>query len=175
MKEDAFQEAVFKAIFGRRSVRKYLDKPPEKKKIYKILEAGIWAPSGHNNQPWRFVIIWSKEVKEKLAELTTSSYIIKQTPVLIAVFLDKRDMYHQVKDHQSAGACIENMLLSAYALGLGSCWLGEILKNEDKVKEILGLEKDRYELCAVVTIGYPDDKSKRAGRYPLEHFLLKEI
>lgn len=175
MKEEAFQEAVFKAIFGRRSIRKYLDKPPEKEKIYKILEAGIWAPSGHNNQPWRFVVIWSKEIKEKLAELTTSAYIIKQAPVLIAVFLDKRDMYHQIKDHQSAGACIENMLLSAYALGLGSCWLGEILKNEDKVKEILGLEKNRYELCAVVALGYPDDKSKRVGRYPLEHFLLKEI
>jgi len=175
MKETQFQEAVFKAIFERRSIRKYLDKIPEREKIFKIIEAGIWAPSGMNNQPWRFVIIWSEEMKEKIAELTKYKALVKNAPVLVGVFLDKNAMYHQIKDHQSAGACIQNMLLSAYALGLGTCWIGEILKNEDKVKEVLGLPKDKYEMCALISIGYPDDKSERAGRYPLEHFIIKEF
>ncbi|MCU4138775.1 MAG: Nitroreductase [Thermodesulfobacteria bacterium] len=175
MEEKQFQEAVFKAILGRRSIRKYQDKIPEKEKILKIIEAGIWAPSGLNNQPWRFVIIWSEETKKRLSELTKYKEIVKKAPVLIGVFLEKSKMYHQIKDHQSAGACIQNMLLSAYALGLGTCWLGEILKNEDKVKDVLGLPKDEYEMCALIAIGYPDDKSERAGRYPLEHFLIKEL
>lgn len=175
MEEKQFQEAVFKAIFERRSIRRYLEKIPDREKILKIIEAGIWAPSGLNNQPWRFVIIWSEEVKKKISELTKYKEIVKNAPVLIGVFLHKDTMYHQIKDHQSAGACIQNMLLSAYALGLGTCWLGEILRNEDKVKEVLGLPKEEYEMCALISVGYPDDKSKRAGRYPLEHFIVKEL
>ncbi|MCD6489960.1 MAG: nitroreductase [Thermodesulfobacterium sp.] len=175
MKEKQFQEAVFKAIFNRRSIRRYQNKIPEREKIFKILEAGIWAPSGLNNQPWRFVIIWSKETKKRLSELTRYKEIVKNAPVLIGVFLKKSQMYHQIKDHQSAGACIQNMLLSAFALGLGTCWLGEILKNEDKVKDVLELPKDEYEMCALIAVGYPDDKSKRADRYPLKHFIVKEI
>ncbi len=176
MEEKQFQEAIFKALLGRRSIRKYLKNIPEREKIIKILEAGIWAPSGHNNQPWRFVIIWSEEIKKRLSELVKySKELIKSAPVLIGVFLSKNAMYDQIKDHQSAGACIQNILLSAYAFGLGTCWIGEILKNEDKVKEVLGLPKEEYEMCALISVGYPDDKSKRAGRYPLEHFIIKEL
>ncbi|WP_038054901.1 nitroreductase family protein [Thermodesulfobacterium hydrogeniphilum] len=175
MEREQSQEAVFKIILGRRSIRKYENKIPEKEKILKILEAGIWAPSGLNNQPWRFVIVWSKEIKEKLAELTKYHEIVKNAPVLIGVFLNKDAMYHQIKDHQSAGACIQNMLLAAYALGLGTCWLGEILKNESKVKEVLGLPQEKYEMCALIAIGYPKDQRERSERYTLKHFLIKEV
>ncbi|AIH04252.1 MAG: Nitroreductase [Thermodesulfobacterium sp. 37_54] len=175
MEKDKLKEAVFKAIFDRRSIRKYLDQKPDKKLIYKLLEAGIWAPSGLNNQPWRFVIVWSEEIKQKLAALTRYHEIIKKAPVLIGVFLDKDRMYHQIKDHQSAGACIQNILLAAHASGLGACWLGEILKNEEKVKEVLSLPKEKYELAAFIALGYPDDQSKRTSRQPLENFIIKEI
>ncbi|WP_038062840.1 nitroreductase family protein, partial [Thermodesulfobacterium commune] len=80
MEKDKLKEAVFKAIFDRRSIRKYLDQKPDKKLIYKLLEAGIWAPSGLNNQPWRFVIVWSEEIKQKLAALTRYHEIIKKAP-----------------------------------------------------------------------------------------------
>ncbi|MCS7199190.1 MAG: nitroreductase [Caldimicrobium sp.] len=166
---------VFKAIEGRRSIRNFLPQKPERELILKILQAGIWAPSGYNNQPWRFVVIYNDEVKEKLSKLTIYSGLVKRAPVLIGVFLDKRAMYHQIKDHQSAGACLQNMMLIAHSLGLGTCWLGEILKNEAKVLEILELPSEEYELCAFLAVGYPNDKSKRAGRNPLHTFILKEL
>ncbi|MCS7279486.1 MAG: nitroreductase family protein [Thermodesulfobacteriaceae bacterium] len=175
MKKDPLEEVVFKNILERRSIRRFKEVSPEKEKILKILEAGIWAPSGMNNQPWRFVIIWSKEIKQKLSELTKYKHLILEAPVLIGVFLDKDKMYHQIKDHQSAGACIQNILLSAHALGLGTCWIGEILKNEEKVKEVLELPSSKYELCAIVAVGYPDDPSERAQRAPLKNFILKEF
>lgn len=175
MKENLSEEVVFKTIFERRSIRKFKGKLPEKEKILKILEAGIWAPSGLNNQPWRFVIIYSEEKKQKLAELTKYKHLILGAPVLIGVFLDKDRMYHQIKDHQSAGACIQNILLSSYALGLGTCWIGEILKNEEKVKEVLELSPSKYELCALIALGYPDDPSERSKRAPLKDFILKEF
>ncbi len=167
--------SVTEAIFGRRSIRRFLPERPKKEDILRVIEAGIWAPSGHNNQPWRFVIIWDDEVKERLSKLTIYGAMLRRAPVLIGVFLEKSAMYHQIKDHQSAGACLQNMMLMAYALGLGTCWLGEILKNEDKVKEVLGLPPSGYEMVALLALGYPDDKSKRTGRFPLESFVLKEL
>ncbi len=169
-------EEALNLIKKRRSVRKYVqEKVPPDEYILKIIEAGIWAPSGLNNQPWRFVIVKESKVKNELAKLTRYSKIIEGAPLLIAVFLDKERMYHQIKDHQSAGACLQNMMLMATALGLGTCWLGEILKNEDKVKEVLGLDKEKYELCAILSIGYPADNTPRKGRNPLESFILKTI
>ncbi len=110
-----------------------------------------------------------------MAKLTIYGHLVRKAPVLIGVFLDKKSMYHQIKDHQSAGACLQNMMLCAYSLGLGTCWLGEILKNEKEVKELLGLTPSEYEMVALLAIGYPNDKSKRTGRKPLSEFLLKEI
>ncbi|RUM89384.1 MAG: nitroreductase family protein [Thermodesulfatator sp.] len=165
---------VLEAIYSRRSVREYTPEIPPREVILEILRAGIWAPSGLNNQPWRFVIVWNPGVKEKLAQLTRYGEIIRRAPVVISVFLDKAVMYHQIKDHQSAGACLQNILLAAHALGLGGVWLGEILKNADRVREVLELPEG-LELAAVVALGYPHDRRKRAGRKPLETFILKEI
>ncbi len=168
-------DVVLDTIKERRSIRKYQSKSIPEEVILKVLEAGIWAPSGLNNQPWRFVLVRNSQVKKRLAALTKYSHIIEAADVLIVVFLHKPNMYHKIKDHQSAGACIQNMLLAAHSLGLGSCWLGEILKNEEKVKEVLELPSEEYELCAVVSLGYPNDDSPRKGRHPLDHFVLKSL
>lgn len=82
--------SVIKVIFERRSIRKYLPQIPKREEILKIIEAGIWAPSGHNNQPWRFVIIWSEEIKERLSKLTIYSQLVKRAPVLIGLFFRKK-------------------------------------------------------------------------------------
>ncbi len=167
-------EEALNLIKSRRSVRRYVQgKVPPEEYILKILEAGIWAPSGLNNQPWRFVVVKNPEIKSALAGLTRYGRIIEEAPILIAVFLDRDKMYHQIKDHQSAGACLQNMMLMATALGLGTCWLGEILKNEEKVKEVLGLEKEKYELCAILALGYPADNTPKKGRNPLKSFIIK--
>jgi len=166
-------ELILNIIKNRRSIRKYQKKSIPDDVIFKILETAIWAPSGLNNQPWRFVIIKNNEVKKKLAKLTKYSHIIEGADLLIVVLLHKPTMYHQIKDHQSAGACIQNILLAAHSLGLGACWLGEILKNENEVKRIIELPIEEYELCAVISLGYPNDNSPRKGRYPLDHFIIK--
>ncbi len=173
-KERPLENPVLEAIYSRRSVREYTPEIPPRELIREVIKAGIWAPSGLNNQPWRFVIVWDPEIRRRLAELTRYGTIIRQAPVVIAVFLDQKVMYHQLKDHQSAGACLQNMLLAAHALGLGGVWLGEILKNADQVRQVLELPEG-LELAAVVALGYPNDRRPRKGRKPLESFILKEI
>ncbi len=165
---------VLEAIYSRRSVREFTEEPVPRDLVLEIIRAGTWAPSGLNNQPWRFAIVWDREKREALAELTRYGQIIRQAPVVIAVFVDKEAMYHEVKDHQAMGACLQNMLLAIHALGLGGVWLGEILKNADKVRTLLELPEN-LDLMAVVALGHPKHRRQTSSRKPLEDVILKEF
>ncbi|MGW8286698.1 MAG: nitroreductase family protein [Desulfobulbales bacterium] len=165
---------VLEAIYRRRSIREFTDREIAIEKFLEIVQAGIWAPSGLNNQPWRFVIIKNPEVKEQLAQQTHYGHIVQGANGLIAVYLSKEEMYDAVKDHQSAGACIQNMLLAAEALGLGAVWLGQILKNKNAVNVILGLD-DNFDLMAVIALGYPKHHNQKSRRKELSELLLKQI
>jgi len=161
---------TIEAIKTRRSIRKYGDADVEKEKIDLILDSCRWAPSGHNNQPWRFIVIRDKKVIEEVAKCTIYGKILRSAKVLIAVFLDSSAMYDKKKDTLAMGACIQNMLLAANSLGLGACWQGEILNQKDIVNKILGAP-DTLELMAVVTLGYPVEKvgSIRKGVAEIAH------
>lgn len=165
---------ILEAIYGRRSIREYTAEPIDNKIISEILRAGSWAPSGHNNQPWRFVVVRDSRIKNQIAKQTIYSRTIDTAPVIIAVFADKSAMYDEVKDHMAIGACIQNMLLTVYAHDLGAVWLGEILKNREKVREILQLSKD-MELMAVVAIGHPARRDQKSTRKDIKELILKRI
>lgn len=164
--------AVMEIILQRRSIREFESKHVPGEKIVSILEAGRWAPSGLNNQPWRFVVVVDEQTLFKLAYMTKYSSILLQAPAAIAVFLDREAGYSRDKDILAIGACIENMLLQIQALGLGACWLGEIL---NKAKEVEGLLKtpESYELLAVIALGFPKEVDNREANR--ERKELKEL
>ncbi|MEZ0328750.1 MAG: nitroreductase [Dissulfuribacterales bacterium] len=162
---------VLKVIYERRSVRHFASQAVEPEKIYEVLKAGSWAPSGLNNQPWRFAIVVNEQTKEAIAELTRYRQVVLNAAVLLPVFIDKTVMYHDTKDHQSIGACLQNMLLAAHSLGLGAVWLGEILKNADKVRSILKLPEE-LELMAVIAVGYPAKGGQTSSRRPLDELIV---
>ncbi|HDZ62423.1 MAG TPA: nitroreductase family protein [Nitrospirae bacterium] len=154
---------TFELIKTRRSIRKFTDQPVTDETIDKIVEAGTWAPSGLNNQPWKFAVIKDEGLKTKISELTHYSKIVLSANILIVVFLDRGDSYDRTKDCQAIGACIQNMLLFIHSIGLGAVWLGEILKSKDKVLKLTGGSKD-LELMAVVALGYPAQKGGKGSR-----------
>jgi nitroreductase len=82
-------------------------------------------------------------------------------------------MYSATKDHQSIGACLQNMLLAVHSLGLGGVWLGEILNREEQALEVLGLNKEDYGLMAVLALGHPAEEGS-SDRKPLQELLLEE-
>lgn len=174
MSGNRMNNQMLKAIYARRSVRDFSPKPVNRQQVMEILRAGSWAPSGLNNQPWRFVLIEDLKVKAEIAGQTRYRSIIEEAPVIIAVFLDREAMYHEVKDIQAIGACLQNMLLAAHAQDLGAVWLGEILKNKDRVREILALPA-HLELMAVVAIGHPAHGDQTSERKELKELLLKII
>ncbi|MFC1805214.1 nitroreductase family protein [Candidatus Omnitrophota bacterium] len=157
-------------IRNRRTIREYKPDPPKDTEIKKVLEAARWAPSGLNNQPWRFLVTKDK-VKDGLAEFTRYGEIVKDAPVAIAVFMDNGDSYNRDKDLQAIGASIQNMCLEAHSLGLGTCWLGEILNKKEEVRRYLKAGAD-LELMAVVTLGLPDEDVTESSRKPLKSLVL---
>jgi nitroreductase len=164
---------TIEAIKTRRSVRGFTAENVGDETVTIILEAGRWAPSGLNNQPWRFIVVRNPEIKVELSKLTVYGHTIKNAPLLVVVFLDKEHIYNYVKDVQSIGACIQNMLLCIHSMGLGGVWLGEILKSREMVNKVLEAP-DSYELMAVLAIGHPASKPRIPERKELEQLVFRE-
>jgi len=164
---------VITAIYERRSIRHFLDAPVDRQPIMEALRAASWAPSGLNNQPWRFALVWDQELKDQLAGLTRYSATLRGAAVLVLVFLDRESSYDYVKDCQAIGACLQNLLLSIHTQGMGAVWIGEILKNKDKIPKLLDLP-ERLELMAVVAVGHPAHRNQTSHRRPLEELIVAE-
>lgn len=160
-------------IKSRRSIRKYTNETVPDNIINEIMESGRWAPSGTNNQPWRFVVIRNRSFKDQLSKMTHYSAIVSGSDFCIAVFYNNPAGYHRDKDLMSIGACIQNMLLYAHSLGIGSVWLGEILKNRDSIVEILGVDPSN-EFVALIAFGYPGEKAS-SNRIEMNKILLKVL
>ncbi len=163
---------LMEAILGRRSVRRFLDGPLEGEDIRALLEAGRWAPSGLNNQPWRVILVEGGPRAEEISRCTRYSSIVAQAPLLIAVFLDHSSSYDRDKDIMSIGAFIQNILLAAHDRGLGAVWLGEILREKERVREVLEAPPE-LELMAVIAVGYPAETPAPRERKALEELVLK--
>ena len=123
----------------------------------KILEAGRWAPSASNSQPWEFIILRAGKIKEEVAKATTYGKFLADAPLGIAVVIDPKASTHPVED---GAITTQNMLLAAHALGLGACWIGSLgAAYEGKVKEILRIPKEKRVL-SIISIGFPAESPK---------------
>jgi nitroreductase len=163
---------ILDTIRNRRAIRQYKKEAPAEDEIKKVLEAGRWAPSGMNNQPWRFWVIKDNKKKDGLARFTKYGDTIKEAPAVIVVCMDTADSYNRDKDLMAIGACIQNMLLEAHSIGLAACWLGEILNKKSQVHEYLHLDDD-LELMAVIAMGYSDEDLTEISRKPLKSLLIE--
>ena len=167
------------AIRFRRSIRKFKTQSVPKEILQKTIETAMWAPSAMNTQPWYFTVLTGKE-KDKLIEVAGKSfehlqYRLKElfkekmiqfiseyfknfgnAPVIIVVFTDvlKEEVY-QIGAIESVSAAIQNLLLCAYAEGLGTCWMTGPLWVENEIKNHLRVN-DGKKLVALIAIGYPD-------------------
>jgi nitroreductase len=152
----------------RQSVRKYTDKPVEKDKLQRCLEAARLAPSASNSQPWKFVVVNDPELVQKVANetigpLSTFNNFVPQAPVIVAIIIEKMKALTQIgasiQDREypliDIGIAAEHFCLQATEEGLGTCMLGWF--NEKPIKELLKIPKDRR-IGLLITLGYaPED------------------
>jgi len=162
---------LLKAILGRRSVRKYERREVEKEKLVELLKAATWAPSAGNIQEWRFYVIRDGERRVKMWRACRNQGQVKGASHLIVVCFDRNVAYRSYGKRgeelyaiQDTAAAIQNMMLRAYELGLGTCWVGAF--DEGEVARILELPRN-IKPVAVVTVGYPDE-SPRSNRLSVE-------
>lgn len=144
-----------KAIKNRRSIRKFKNKRLSRKAVKKIIEAGIYAPSACNMQMWHFVAVDDDKVKLELCEHAGCPQIINLAPTTIFVFYDKNVNKEHYANIQSAAAAIQNMLLKAYSMGIGSVWMCTY-GNKEKVRRLLRVPNN-FMLIAAVCLGYSDE------------------
>ncbi len=143
---------VLEAIRNRRSIRRYQKKDVPDDELMQVLEAGQWAPSAHNSQSRRFIVVKNERVRKELARIATYGSFLSEAPVAIAVVIDPSSSNHPVED---GAAATQNILLAAHAMGLGGCWIGSYNSSyEDRAKKTLGIPDDRR-LLSLISLGYP--------------------
>ncbi len=160
---------VFEAIRGRRSIRKFKTQDIEKEKIEKIILAGRQAPSAGNLQARDLIVITDQKIKEELVRAAHGQAFIGDAPYVIMVCSNEDRIKSRYGDRgtklymiQDASASVQNMLLAAHSLGLGTCWVGAF--DDKAVHEIMGLEKHLWPV-AIVPIGHPaKDAQERPKR-----------
>ena len=154
---------ILDVIRTRRSIRRFTAGPVSEEDINRILEAGRWAPSASNNQPWKFIVLRSPEVRKKLAATLAWGKFLSQAVLGIAVVIDETASTHAVED---GAAATENILLEAHSLGLGACWIGTYgSPHEASARKVLNVPEDER-LLSVIAIGRPAE-APRKTRKPL--------
>jgi nitroreductase len=136
-------------IKSRRSIRSFVSTDIPDNQIKMILEAGQWAPSASNRQAWKFIVIKKKELIKDLAKIANYGKFASEAPVVIAIvgFAGKNPKWY-VQDTSIASM---NMMLMAWSLNIGTCWIGSL--NREKAKELLGLSKEDF-LLTILPFGY---------------------
>ncbi len=159
---------VIEVIRQRRSVRSYTDKPVEREKIERLLEAARLAPSASNRQEWRFIVVTDAERRAALAEAANHQKFVAQAPLVIAACAETDG--HLMRCGQpcypiDVAIAIDHMTLQAVAEGLGTCWIGAFY--EEPVKEILGIPEP-IRVVELLTVGYPAGPPGRQSRLPMK-------
>jgi nitroreductase len=177
---------TIKTISERRSIRKFLDKEIPREVMETILSAAILAPSAKNKQPWRFIVITNKDKPAMLSAMRAgidnkkkykgylpnysqavsgaehTASIMEQAPITVFVF--NTDKKSDLANIQSIGAAIENMLLAATDLGVGSLWICDIIYAQKEICQWLDV---KGQLVASISFGYPDGTPTAAERKEL--------
>jgi len=152
---------TIEAIKSRRSIRLYRSEAVPDDKVEQIVEAGRWAPSAANSQPWTFIVVRDERIRKDLADAAVFGRFLAQAPLAIAVVIDPRASNHPVED---GAAATQNMLLAARALGLGSCWIGAYgSAYEETVKCILGVPHGNR-ILSLISLGYPAESPSRTRK-----------
>lgn len=144
-------------ILNRRSIRRYEKKEIPKEVLVQILEAGRQAPSAVNKQPIHFVIATDSEIKKGFSNFLFNRFI-NDAPAVIVGCADVNSLLTGKWAVVDMTIALENMVIAAWTLGVGSCWIGAF--DEDKVKELLKIPS-KWKVVALVTLGYPAEQPKQ--------------
>lgn len=155
----------------RRCVREYLDKPIEKEKLDRIMEAARWAPTAGNCQEIEFIIVREQDLKDRLYDYCREQEQLREADIVIVICanLDKirrygrrgKDLYSKI----DTGITAQNIALKAWELGIGSCYIGSF--DEEAVTQLLDIPVNAMPVL-IMTFGYPAEKPESSRQSIVE-------
>ena len=156
---------AMQAILTRRSVRNYINKKVPEKIISELLNAAVSSPSAGNEQPWQFVIINKREILDEVTKFHPNAKMLLEAPLAILVCGDLELETFKGYWMLDCSAATQNILLSARALGLGTCWLGIYPRDEriTKIRKMMNLPENIIPF-SLVSIGYTTSRQKKVER-----------
>ena len=163
---------MHEAIFNRRSIRRYKPDPVTEEQIHTLLHAAMMAPSAKNGQPWHFVVCDKREIIDAIMKTHPFATMLKEAPVCIVV-CGEQDPELPNYYQQDCAAATENLMLAAYEMGLGTCWMGVAPREErmEPIAKLLNLP-DGVLPFNLIAVGHPNEKKEIPERYKEEkvHF-----
>jgi nitroreductase len=138
---------VFEAVRTLLAVRSYQDRPVPDAVVHKIVEAGRLSGSARNMQPWHFIVVQNRDTLQQLGALSPTGPYIAQAALAIVVAIGKSPP--AVSD---ASRAIQSMMLTAWAEGVGSNWVGS--RGSEAIKPVLNIPDD-LDVLAILPFGYP--------------------
>jgi len=156
--------SLIDSILTRRSVRRYETKDIPEEVLQQILEAGRQSPSAANRQPIHFVIVKNHDILKNLCDNLITRFV-KCAPVAVVGCADIKSLLTGKWAVVDATIAMQNMVIAAWTLGVGSCWIGAC--SEEKVKDLLKIP-DKWKVVALITFGYPAEQPKPRKKKPFE-------
>jgi nitroreductase len=170
--------SLLELIKARRSTRRFTEDPVSDEDLQAVLEAAQWAPSGENHQPWKFLVVKDHSTMEQLVDLLPYKKMqafLRNAPILIGILVDPAKSYWAILD---GAICTENLMLEAWARGLGTCfsawWPTAPESVVNQVKELFNIPS-KYTIVTFTPLGYPDPDPKRAHILPARRRPLKKF
>ena len=151
---------VYEAVRTRLTVREFKPDPVPDEVVEKLLRAVLWAPSSRNRQPWHIVVVRDSETLRKIGSIASSGRFLADAPMAIAVAMENAD-----RPDLDTGRAVQQMELVAWEEGLGTCFVGlRLAEQNQQVKQLLGIPES-FDLVTVLPFGYRLDQSQgRLGR-----------
>jgi len=169
-----YKLSVLDVIKSRGSVRRYKDRAITEDALMSILEAARLAQSANNGQPWQFIVVTDQVMKRRLVDAADGQDFVGKAAAVI-ICLAKPEASFRVGPFEGflidLSIAIENMVLTAWDLGVGSCWIGAFSENE--VKKLLGVPQN-LRVVSLLTLGYPDERIGPKYRKPLSEIVHYE-
>lgn len=161
-------ESLLDLFRSRRSIRQYRPDPVPDELLDQVLEAGRWAPSASNRQPWDFIVIRDETVRREVAKHAAYFLIkwahVEQAPVLIVLCGNSSNRIYNQFLHEDIGLAGGQMMLQAKALGLGTCWLGGL--DRKAMGDVIKLPEN-IQIIGLLTVGFPAEDPPPPRRKPL--------
>jgi nitroreductase len=168
-----------KRIQERQSIRKFSGEAIPEGVIEEILQTGISAPNAGNRQPWRVVLVTSKELKDQLAMAAGGQTFLAEAPILFVVCAVPSESAERYGERgktlyalQDTAALTQNMLLAAHLSGYASCWVGAF--NEERVKHVLNIPTEMRPVAMLPVGKMHGNLPPKRGRKSFRDVLIKE-